>query len=131
MNTMPISILAQSSAPKYTAPVESKAPEALPPLFVRDKNRYVKIDPKNILWVQAEDNYSILQCAERSYLVSCNLKAMEERLHPSELVRIHRSYMVNLNRIDMIEDNIVVVDGKLIPIGRTYREALMKRLRLL
>lgn len=131
MNSLPITLLQNRPVVNYNRPVAQPQPQALPPLFVRDKSRYVKIDPSDILWVEAEDNYATLQCREKSYLVSCNLKAMEERLHPSELIRIHRSFMVNLQRIDAIEDNIVQIGGKLIPIGRTYREALMKRLRLL
>lgn len=106
-------------------------PMGAPPLFIRDQARYVKVDPTEMLWVEAEDNHAVIQCGKKSYTLSTPLKTLEDRLQSYGMQRVHRSFLVNLNSIEAIEDSFVVVKGRGIPIGRKYRAALMNCLRLL
>jgi len=59
------------------------------------------------------------------------MKIVEGKLPTDKFVRIHRSYIISLDRINSIEDDIVVINGKLIPVGAVYKENLVKRLNLL
>jgi DNA-binding LytR/AlgR family response regulator len=59
------------------------------------------------------------------------MKGLESRLPQDTFIRIHRSYIINLDFIELLEDNSVAIGEKLIPIGASFREALMNRLNFL
>ncbi|MDQ2793790.1 MAG: LytTR family transcriptional regulator DNA-binding domain-containing protein [Bacteroidota bacterium] len=61
-------------------------------------------------------------------IVYSTMKAVEEKFPTSRFVRVHRSFIVNFNRIQALEDNAVVVEGKHIPVGQTYLREVMQRL---
>lgn len=96
-------------------------------LFIKSKGRYEKIRQEDILWVEAEDTYARIRTAEKPYLVSYTLKAVSERLTHPELIRVHRSYIVNVQQVQAIEDNMLIIGDKLIPVSKSYREVVMKR----
>ena len=58
-------------------------------------------------------------------------KTLEDKLHDPHFLRVHRSFIVNLNHIESIEDNFIILLNKQIPIGKTYKEQLMSRLDIL
>ena len=99
-------------------------------LFVKVKHRMVKIELKDVLYVEAYDNYSFIVTAQQKYLVSSTLKDMESKLPSNDFVRIHRSYIVNFNRIEAIEENFVIVNANSIPIGKSFKKALMTRFNI-
>lgn len=100
-------------------------------LFIKSKGRYVKIMQEDILWVEAEDTYARIGTAERPYLVSYTLKSVGERLTNPNLVRVHRSYIANVKRVDAIEDNFLLIDDKAIPVSKSYRSEVMQYFDLL
>jgi DNA-binding LytR/AlgR family response regulator len=59
------------------------------------------------------------------------MKAIEEKLKGSTFVRVHRSYIINLRKIQFIEGNTLIINGKHIPISKTYQEALFQKLNFL
>ena len=77
-------------------------------IFVKVKHRIIKVHYSDILWVEAYDNYSFIVTAEQKYLVSSTLKDMEQKLPPQNFVRVHRSYIANLDKIEALEENSVV-----------------------
>ena len=99
-------------------------------LFVKVKHRMVKIELKDVLYVEAYDNYSFIVTGQQKYLVSSTLKEMENKLPNNDFVRIHRSYIVNFNRIEAIEENFVIVNTNSIPIGKSFKKALMTRFNI-
>ena len=118
----------QTASFKQPEPTEEtpmvKGEEAL---FIKSKGRYEKIKQEDILWVEAEDTYARIRTAEKPYLVSFTLKAVSERLTHSELIRVHRSFIVNVRQVEAIEDNMLIIGDKLIPVSKSYRESVMKR----
>ena len=90
----------------------------------------VKIELKDVLYVEAYDNYSFIVTAQQKYLVSSTLKDMESKLPSNDFVRIHRSYIVNFNKIEAIEENFVIVNSNSIPIGKSFKKALMTRFNI-
>ena len=99
-------------------------------IFVKTSKKLERINIKDILWIEAEDIYAILNTAKSKFVLSQPLKSIETRL-PDNFMRIHRSFIINLDSIDSIIDNDVVIAEKYIPIGKTYRDALMGRLDFL
>ncbi|MBB6611400.1 LytTR family transcriptional regulator DNA-binding domain-containing protein [Pontibacter sp. Tf4] len=100
-------------------------------IFVKVKHRIIKVMYSDILWVEAYDNYSFLVTADQKYLVSSTLKDMEQKLPPHNFVRVHRSYIANLDKVEALEENAVVFSKGEIPIGKSYKKILMSRFNIL
>ncbi len=99
-------------------------------IFVKSKRRLERVNLKDIKWVESEDIYAILISKDGKYILNQPLKVIESRLPPS-FIRIHRSYIINIDMISAIEENDVIIDSKYLPIGKTYREALMRSIAFL
>ncbi|MBK0401372.1 response regulator [Adhaeribacter sp. BT258] len=100
-------------------------------LFVKVKHRMVKIALKDILWVEAYDNYSFIITPGHKYLISSTLKEMETKLPSKNFVRTHRSYIVNLEKVDAFEENSLIITEKSIPIGKSFRKELMAKFNII
>ncbi len=99
-----------------------------PYIFVKDGNKTVKIDLDDILYLEGMKDYVKIVLPHRQVLTLVSMQKMLEKLPPSLFVRIHRSYIVALRKIDRIERNRVVVDDHWLPIGNMYKEAFFKLL---
>ena len=100
-------------------------------IFVKNKKRLEKVMLKDILWVEAYDIYAMVKTATDQYLLSHSLKAVEEKFPALHFIRVHRSFFVNKHKIDAIEENNLIIENSPVPIGKTYREAVMKKLSVL
>ncbi|SHJ48438.1 two component transcriptional regulator, LytTR family [Reichenbachiella agariperforans] len=97
-------------------------------LFVRNNNAIVPLDFNQVIYVEASDNYSIFYTEEDKYVVSQTLKNVEDILGDQGYCRIHKTFLVNLRKIDRIEHSVVFVNGSPLPIGKVYRKPFMDRL---
>jgi len=95
-------------------------------IFVKTDRKYVRIQLDNLLYVETMGDYSIFKTTEKQYIVHATLKSINERLYHSNFFKVHRSFIVNLNKIKDIEDNNLLIEGKIIPISRTQRPELME-----
>ncbi len=86
---------------------------------------------KDILWMEASDIYSMIHTATEKYLLNHSLKTIEEKFPAKKFIRVHRSFIVNIDRIGAIEENDLILSGARIPIGKTYRDGLMRKLAVL
>ena len=91
--------------------------------------RRLKLD--TILFAEAMGDYVKLHTPEKFYAIHTTLKAVEERLPASAFLRVHRSYLVAINKIDAIEGGALMVHGKPLPVADAYRAALNKRMNVL
>jgi DNA-binding LytR/AlgR family response regulator len=99
-------------------------------IFVKDGTRILKIELDELLFLKAESNYVEFVSEGGSVLSLVSLKKLEELL-PPEFIRIHRSYMVNKNRIAKIEEGCVHVGKHRLPISQGYRDELIRRLHVI
>lgn len=99
-------------------------------IFIKVKDKLLKIDVSEILWIEADRNYCELVTKEKKYLVSSNLKNLAEKLkHQEAFFRTHRSYIVNLHHIESVSELYLNVHQKQIPIGRSFKEKLFEVLQ--
>ena len=98
-------------------------------IFVRHREKIVKIFIADILYVEADRNYCHLYTANKEYLLTTTLKAMEDKLPVAYFVRVHRSYLANLTQVDEVGEGHIGVKGKTIPLSHNLREALLKRIQ--
>jgi len=101
-------------------------------IFLKEGLSYYKIKLADILWVKADGSYCTMKCKEREITFSYNLNAMVGKLSSvTELVRVHRSYIVNASHIDKIQDARIWVAGNEIPLGGSYRDNFFSKFRFL
>ena len=124
---------------KVSSRIEKKVNTVVAPekdeIFIKSNSSLVKLHYDEILWVEALENYVVVNTFTDKYTIHFTMKAIEDKMPSHLFSRIHRSYVVNLKKIELIEDNSVVIttDGgsKAIPIGKSYREKLMGDINLM
>ncbi|MBL4715683.1 MAG: response regulator transcription factor [Bacteroidia bacterium] len=101
-------------------------------IYVKVDSTLVKLNTDEIEWVQAYGDYvNVNISGHKQYTIHSTLKSVENKLPGSKFLRVHRSYIINVEKITVIEDDLISLDKKLIPIGKNYKSLLMKRLKLL
>ncbi len=94
-----------------------------------------KILYDDIYWIEALENYVSIHTARSRYTIHFTMKALEKLLPREIFFRVHRSYIVNLQKIEAIEDNYVIMNfrgqKKAIPVAKASREELLKRLNII
>jgi DNA-binding LytR/AlgR family response regulator len=100
-------------------------------LYIKTNSTLHKISTKEILWVEALGDYITMHLEAKKYIIHSKMKTIESKLSPDKFVRVHRSFIVSIDHINSIDDSIIVMDKKLIPIGAVYKDKLMRRLNLL
>lgn len=99
--------------------------------YVNIDRRLIKIDLPSIYLVEAKGDYIHIKTEDKNYVVHSTLKKIEEKLPDSLFLKIHRSFIINIKKIIDIEDNSVLIKKDVIPVSRSKRPELMKRLDLL
>ena len=101
-------------------------------IFVRDAGALKPVPGDQILFAKGEDNYTRLSLNDGAEIViSHTLKNIEEKLPKDQFCRVHKSYLININYIDLIVGNSLEIRGKSIPIGKTYRPGLFELMQVL
>lgn len=104
-------------------------------IFIKKGASLIRLKLDDILWVEALENYVILNTYNDKFTIHFTMKSIEKKLPPQRFTRIHRSFIVNINKIAMIQDNSVDIEVengiKSIPIGKSYRDLLMKDINLM
>lgn len=99
--------------------------------FVKKGSMLVKVYLDNIQWIQAMDNYVIIQTTADQFVIHSTMKDIEIKLPTSRFLRVHRSYIIPIEKINVLDENTVLIGDKTIPIGKSYKEAFMARLNFL
>jgi DNA-binding LytR/AlgR family response regulator len=123
----------QNSEPLHNMPEEGDdAPFILSDrIFVKHKEKMVKLFLEDILYIEAERNYCRIYTKNKEYLLATTLKIMEEKLPLRHFIRVHRSFMVNLAQVDEVAENHVIINQKAIPLSHTLREYLLGRIQMI
>lgn len=100
-------------------------------LYVNIDRRLIKIDIPSIYLVEAKGDYINVKTEHKNYTVHSTLKKIEDKLPDHLFLKVHRSYIINIQKIIDIEDNSVLIKKDVIPVSRSNRPELMKRLNLL
>jgi DNA-binding LytR/AlgR family response regulator len=100
-------------------------------IFVRHKDKMVKIMVADILYIEADRNYCHIFTHNKEWVLSATLKTLQEKLPAQLFQRIHRSFLINLSAVDEVAENGVTIAQKKIPLGLGMREELMKRMMTL
>ena len=100
-------------------------------LYINIDRRLIKLKFDEILFIEAKGDYIDVKTEKEDYRVHTTLKKIKEKLPAERFLQIHRSYIINFTKIIDIEDNSVLIEKNVIPISRSNRPELMRRLNLL
>jgi DNA-binding LytR/AlgR family response regulator len=100
-------------------------------IFIRDNKVIRKIQLSDILWMEAKGDYVKIITSHSNFIIHSTLKNLEDKLPVNDFVRIHRSYIIPVSRIDYIEDGVAFIQGTPLPVTETYKNDLLKKLRLI
>jgi len=98
-------------------------------IFVRHHEKMVKVDIKDILYIEAERNYCRIHSKDKEYLLVMTLKDMDDKLPKKYFIRVHRSFIVNIAQIDEVATSHIVISKKAIPVSKALKEELLNRLQ--
>ncbi len=91
-------------------------------IFVKSEYKVQKINVKEIQYIQSHGDYAMIHTPDERIMTLEKLKSFESRLAPNDFVRVHKSYIVSISKINFIERNRIVINEQYIPIGSTYKD---------
>ncbi len=120
---------------RYFSHKEISNPTGDEEIFIKNGSSLVKLKLREIIYIEALENYVILSTDDNRYTIHFTMKAIENQLPSSIFIRVHRSFIINKSMIRTIKDNSldITVSGtpKSIPIGKSFRENLLSDINLM
>ena len=102
-------------------------------IFVKANQRLVKIKYGDIYFIEALKDYVVINTLERRYTIHSTMKDIESKMPEKQFVRVHRSFIIRIDKIKEIDHSNVVMDNdkKIIPVGGSYKDLLQERINLI
>lgn len=100
-------------------------------IFLKDKGALVKISFSDILWMEAMGDYVKIYTPEKWFMAHTTMKSVEVKLPQANFMRVHRSYIVAISKIERIKEGAIIIGTSSVPLAETYRSQLMDRLNLI
>lgn len=120
----------QISSPAQSSSAEIQPTAASSPLqdfiFVKTEHKIQKIYLNDILYIEGLKDYISIFTAEERVITLQSMKKMEEALPTHQFIRVHKSYIISMDKIECIERSRIKIEEKTIPIGDTYRDAFYR-----
>lgn len=100
-------------------------------MYVKQDGRLIRVPYKEVLYFENVGDYIKVFTENGNYIIYGALKSIDARLDYPGFIKVHRSYIVNLEKIKDIEDNTLVIEKKVIPISRAHKPTLLKTINIL
>lgn len=102
-------------------------------IFIKEKGKFNKVDPSDIYYIEALKDYVTIYMQERKYIIHITMKDLVKKLPEKQFQRVHRSFIVNMDKVTSIQQsNLYVEDfNNEIPIGGSYKKSLAQRINVL
>jgi len=94
----------------------------LPFTFVKSDNTMYRIDFKDIHYIESDEDYVIIVTTKEQYNLRQTLKYWDAKLPDEQFVRVHKSFIVNISKIEHISGNRIIIKDTSLPIGRSYKQ---------
>ncbi len=100
-------------------------------IFIKKGTVIVKVNKSDVLWIEGLGDYVTLNTEKEKYVVHSTMHNIEQKFASGEFMRVHRSFIIRIDKINNIEDNCISYFDKFIPIGKTYKDSVYKRLNMI
>ncbi|GMQ25464.1 hypothetical protein Aoki45_21460 [Algoriphagus sp. oki45] len=98
-------------------------------IFIRNNGKLIKLMLDDILYIEADRNYCNIITTNQNYLIVSPLNTFCQKMESKDFLRVHRSYVVNIRKLDAVADSHLEIKRKVIPISKMYKEDLMRSIR--
>ncbi|WP_373521446.1 response regulator [Aquiflexum sp.] len=98
-------------------------------IFIRSQNKLIKVMLDEILYIEAERNYCNIITSDQHFTIVSPLNTFCEKIVSKDFLRVHRSYVVNIKKLDAVGDSHLEINRKVIPISRMFKENLMNSIK--
>lgn len=98
-------------------------------IFVKTEYRLERIDLDQILYIEGMKDYLRIICKDKKIMTLQSFSKLEESLPPNKFCRVHKSYLVSIDKIKSIERNVILIADQRIPVSNTYRESFFSRIK--
>jgi two-component system, LytTR family, response regulator LytT len=119
--------LVKKAAP---APAPKNTDVNLEEIFIKADGKLTRLNFQEILYIESLGDYVKYFTATKNYVTLSTLKAVEEKMTGNKFMKVHRSYIVNLQKIKDIQDNTLVIEGRVIPISKSLKSEVMNRINV-
>ncbi len=100
-------------------------------IFIKSDGRLVRLNNDDILYIESMGDYVKFVTADKKYITHNTIKNLEEKVNKQHFVKVHRSYIINITKIDDIRENDLFIKGTEIPISKAHRADILKRLNII
>lgn len=99
--------------------------------FIRKDSVIHKVPVASVLWIEAMGDYVTINTTGKKYILHSTLRAIESKLPKDKFIRVHRSYIVQLENIKTVEGTTIFIEDTFIPLGTLYKDNFFKHLGFL
>ena len=110
----------------YDQLISSQTPVVQDYLFVKTSLKLEKIRFNDMRFIEGVENYVAIYTSDGKIITHTTLRTILQKLPPERFVQVHKSYLVNIDKIDSIEGNLLGIGKNKIPLSRTYKETALK-----
>ena len=110
----------------YDQLISSQTPVVQDYLFVKTSLKLEKIRFNDMRFIEGVENYVAIYTSDGKIITHTTLRTILQKLPPERFVQVHKSYLVNIDKIDSIEGNLLGIGKNKIPLSRTYKEAALE-----
>lgn len=103
-----------------------KGEEQADHFFIRADGQYVKLNYADVLYIEANADFTKIYTTTGRIMALVNLKNMEEQLPQKLFIRVHRSFLVNISKIERVDENTIIIARFSVPLGNVYKEKIYK-----
>lgn len=100
-------------------------------LFVKNDKNFVRVDIDDICWIESEHNYLYIISQKGKHIIRSNFRDFQQQVPAAKFIQVHKSYVINLDKVEAFSHTDITINGKEIPLSRLYKDdffACMKRI---
>lgn len=99
-------------------------------IFIKSDGKLVRLKNEDILYIESMGDYVKFVSAERKYVALNTIKNLETKVNAQHFLKVHRSYIVNIDKVDNIRENTLYIRGAEIPVSKACKAEVIKRFRI-
>lgn len=120
---------------KHSPETETPGTESLPPklsqLFIKSGSQIHQVDTNHVSYIQKDGHYIVLKIKGKELLSRMTFSQLLELLPGNDFIQVHRSYVVAINKIEVIQKQFIQIEGREIPIGDAFKKEFFQRVRFI
>jgi len=100
-------------------------------IYIKTDGKLVRLNNADILYIESMGDYVKFVLTDKKFVTHNTIKNLEEKVNPDTFMKIHRSYIVNIRKVDNIRDNTLIINDVELPISKVHKPEVIKRLNVI